>query len=246
MTICLKKNPWPACATPASAVKPNAPFTTAAVPKKVLVVGGGPAGIQAAITAAQAGHRVTLMEKQDHLGGQLLLAAAPPGRETFYEMVRDLEHQLALTSTVVRLKQPADVDRIAAEKPDAVILATGAQPIMPILPGTDLPHVYQAWDVLAGRALTRQRVAIVGGGAVGVETALFLLEKGTLSADTVKFLLINRVEDPAVLYDLSIHGSKSVFLIEMTDKIGQDIGRTTRWTPVAGPETNGRHRRSQR
>jgi 2,4-dienoyl-CoA reductase (NADPH2) len=84
--------------------------------------------------------------------------------------------------------------------------------------------------VLSGKAHTGQRVVIIGGGAVGVETALFLAEKGTLSGEALKFLLTNRAEDPAVLYDLSIRGTKSVVLVEMIAKVGQDIGRSTRWS----------------
>jgi 2,4-dienoyl-CoA reductase (NADPH2) len=92
--------------------------------------------------------------------------------------------------------------------------------------------VVQAWDVLAGRAATGQRVVIIGGGAVGVETALFLAEKGTLSADAVKFLLVNQAEDPHVLRDMALRGTKQIVIVEMIDKIGRDIGRSTRWGMV--------------
>jgi len=118
---------------------------------------------------------------------------------------------------------------IQAEKPDHIILATGSSPFIPELPGLDLPQVVQAWDVLENKAPTGARVAIIGGGAVGVETALFLAEKGTLSADMVKFLLVNRAEDPESLYEMATKGSKTILLIEMMDKIGKDIGKSTKW-----------------
>jgi 2,4-dienoyl-CoA reductase (NADPH2) len=70
---------------------------------------------------------------------------------------------------------------------------------------------------------------VVGGGAVGVETALFLAEKGAMSAEAVKFLLVNGAEDPKDLYEFATRGTKTVILVEMLDKIGMDIGRTTRW-----------------
>jgi len=89
--------------------------------------------------------------------------------------------------------------------------------------------VVHAWDVLENKAPTGTRVAIIGGGAVGVETALFLAEKGTLSADMVKFLLVNRAEDPETLYEMATKGSKTILLIEMLDKIGKDIGKSTKW-----------------
>ena len=201
----------------------------AAQPKKVLVAGGGPGGMSAALAAAEAGHHVLLIEKEDHLGGQLHLAGAPPGRGEFIELARDLERQLALKPVTVTLNRAVDAALIEEQKPDAVILATGAVPIAPPIPGANLPHVCQAWDVLRNRVLTGRRVVIVGGGAVGVETAIFLADKGTLSAEAVKFLLVNRAEDPAVLYELALHGTKTVALIEMIDRLGKDIGRTTRW-----------------
>ena len=198
-------------------------------PKKVMVVGGGAAGMSAALSAWEKGHIVTLYEKNNCLGGQLYLASAPPGREEFAELAKDLEHQVALSAINVILNQSVDEALIDLEKPDAVILTTGALPIAPPIPGVELSHVVQAWDVLQGKAVTGRRVVIIGGGAVGVETASFLAEKGTLSAEALKFLLVNRAEEPEVLYELATRGTKDIVVIEMIDKMGKDIGKTTRW-----------------
>jgi 2,4-dienoyl-CoA reductase (NADPH2) len=198
-------------------------------PKNVMVIGGGAAGMSAALSAREKGHHVTLYEKSDHLGGQLFLAAAPPGREEFAELAKDLAQQVALSSIKMVLNKDVDEALIDNEKPDAIILASGALPIRPPIPGIDLPNVVQAWDVLQEKATTGKRVVIIGGGAVGVETALYLAEKGTLSAEALKFLLVNRAEDPEVLYELATRGSKDIVVIEMIEKMGKDIGKTTRW-----------------
>jgi 2,4-dienoyl-CoA reductase (NADPH2) len=208
-------------------------------PKKVMVVGGGPGGISAALAAAEAGHKVLLVEKEDQLGGQLHLAGAPPGRQEFIVLARDLVYQLAMKPVEVILNRTVDEVLIDREKPDTVILATGAVPIRPPIPGAELPHVCQAWDVLRNRVITGRRVVIVGGGAVGVETALFLAEKGTLSAEAVKYLLVNRAEEPEFIFEHAVHGTKKVVLIEMIDKIGKDIGRTTRWGMLQDLERMG-------
>ena len=198
-------------------------------PKKVMVVGGGAAGMSAALAAAEKGHTVSLYEKNDRLGGQLYLAGAPPGRAEFKELARDLQHQTALSAIRVVLRQTVEEALVKKEKPDIVILATGALPVTPPIAGSDLPHVVQAWDVLQGKVFTGRRVVIIGGGAVGIETALFLGEKGTLSAEAVKFLLVNRAEDPGDIYEMAIKGTKEIVVIEMIDKMGRDIGKTTRW-----------------
>ena len=199
------------------------------VKRNVMVVGGGAAGMSAAVAAAERGHRVTLYEQSDRLGGQLHLAAAPPGREEFAALADDLAKQVAVSTVKVCLQQSVDEALINAEKPDAVIVATGAEPIQPAIPGAGLPNVVQAWDVLQNKAHVGRKVVVVGGGAVGVETALFLAEKGTLSGDAVKFLLVNRAEDPDTLYELAVKGTKEILLIEMLDKIGKDIGKSTKW-----------------
>ncbi len=197
--------------------------------KTVMVVGGGAAGMSAALAAHERGHEVTLFESGDRLGGQLFLAAAPPGRAEFSCLAKDLARQVTLAGIPVVLNQEVDADFINSQAPDAVILATGALPLNPPIPGSDLPIVVQAWDVLLGKARVGRRVAIIGGGAVGVETSLFLAEKGTLSAEGVKFLLVNGAEDPESLYKMATQGTKQVTLVEMLDKVGKDIGKSTRW-----------------
>ena len=201
----------------------------AATPKKVMVVGGGAAGMSAALAASGRGHQVVLWEASGRLGGQLHLAGSPPGREEFITLAKDLAAQVVLARIDVRCGRPVDEAILRAEKPDAVILATGARPMTPPIAGVELAHVVQAWDVLEGRVHTGQRVVIVGGGAVGVETALFLAEKGTLSPEALKFLMVNRAETPEDLYDLATRGTKDIVLIEMINKIGKDIGKSTRW-----------------
>jgi len=198
-------------------------------PKKILVAGAGPAGLTAALAARSRGHEVTIYEKSNRSGGQLHLASAPPGREEFSQLARDLEIQAALNHIPVVFNQIVTEALIKKENPDAVILATGAAPLIPDIPGIHLPHVVESCDVLAGNVRVGQKVAIIGGGAVGVETALYLAEKGTLSADAVKFLLVNQAQTPETLFDMATRGTRQITLIEMINKVGKDIGKSTKW-----------------
>ena len=206
--------------------------------KKVMVVGGGAAGMSAAIAACDSGHDVSIFEGSDHLGGQLYLAALPPGREEFAQLAMDLATQVAKRGIRIHLSTTVDAALLDREKPDAVILATGAKPVIPPIPGVNLPHVVQAWDVLADRVSTGTNVVVIGGGAVGVETALFLSEKGTISGDALKFLLVSRAESYETLYDLATRGSKNVVIVEMLDKVGAGIGKSTKWVMLQEMDRN--------
>ncbi len=198
--------------------------------QKVLVIGGGPGGMSAAIAAAEQGHQVVLHEQDQVLGGQLHLAGAPPGREEFLGLAIDLHQQLIDLKVKIVLNSRVDLQLLTEQRPDSLILATGGDPIIPRISGVDLPHVVQAWDVLSQKVTTGQRVAIIGGGAVGVEVALFLAEEGVMSGDELKFLLVHRAESAENLYQLATTGSKHVALIEMIDKLGSNFGKSTRWS----------------
>jgi NADPH-dependent 2,4-dienoyl-CoA reductase/sulfur reductase-like enzyme len=153
-------------------------ITKAETAKAVLVIGGGPAGMEAARVAALRGHRVTLMEKADRLGGQLNLATIPPHKEEMDQITEYLSAQIEKLGVNIKLNEEATPATIEELKPDEVIVATGATPLILDIPGVQAENVTNAWDVLAGKSTTGQRVIVVGGGSVGSETAEFLAESG--------------------------------------------------------------------
>jgi 2,4-dienoyl-CoA reductase-like NADH-dependent reductase (Old Yellow Enzyme family)/thioredoxin reductase len=156
-------------------------FRPADKPKRVLVVGGGVAGAEAARVAAMRGHRVTLLEKEARLGGQMLIAMKAPGRDAFEDQIYFEENALARLGVEVRLSTSADSASIRALSPEVVVIATGALPRMPQkVPGADLGHVVQGWDVLAGKAKTGSRIALVSqeDGFETLNVAEYLAERG--------------------------------------------------------------------
>ena len=129
-------------------------------PKRVLVAGGGPAGMKAAVIAAGRGHKVILCEAAQRLGGQALLAQLLPERAEFGGLVTNLEHELAVAGVEIRLGTSVDAALVGRLGVDAVIVATGATPYSPTIEGRDSGHVVEAWDVLTGKASPGSRVLI--------------------------------------------------------------------------------------
>jgi 2,4-dienoyl-CoA reductase (NADPH2) len=218
---------------PAAGMESEMAVTLAPKKKKVLVIGGGPAGMKAAITASDRGHQVILVEKSLQLGGQLLLNEKIPGREEILLAARDLERNLKTRSVEILLGRDADQALIREVGPDALIVATGASPFLPPISGINHPKVVLAWDVLAGKATVGRKVIIVGGNAVGLETALCLASHGTISPGVLHFLMVNKAESQDTIEELLNRGDKEVYVVEMTKKLGQDIGNSTRWTIMA-------------
>lgn len=170
--------------------------------KTILVAGGGPAGMEAARVAAMAGHRVVLCEKKDALGGQLLQASVPPHKEELSNLVEYLAGQMEILGVDVRLKTMLDKGLIRQMKPDAVIITTGAVPVLPPIPGSDGKQVFLAKDVIERHNdIQNKKVLIVGGGSVGAETAELLWSRGnkvvvlemldTIAADMGLFLSLD-------------------------------------------------------
>ena len=146
--------------------------------KKVLIAGGGPAGMEAAIGAAKAGHEVQLYEKKDRLGGQYYLAAIPPAKGEITAFISCLENRLNNLNVSVYLSTELTPTIIASQKPDVVIIATGSKPIKPDIPGIEKPNVVNAYEVLEGKVDVGPRVVLIGGGMVGAETASHLANHG--------------------------------------------------------------------
>jgi pyruvate/2-oxoglutarate dehydrogenase complex dihydrolipoamide dehydrogenase (E3) component len=147
-------------------------------PKKVFVVGGGPGGLEAARTAAQRGHKVTLFEKEEKLGGQLFIAAVPPYKHELSSAREYLARQLEKSPAEIRLGEEVTEGLIDREKPDAVILATGPIPLIPQIPGIHRNNVMSAEDILWGRREAGEIVVVIGGEMVACETAELLADRG--------------------------------------------------------------------
>jgi 2,4-dienoyl-CoA reductase-like NADH-dependent reductase (Old Yellow Enzyme family)/thioredoxin reductase len=175
-------------------------YRPADTPKRVVVVGGGLAGCEAARVAAMRGHQVTLLEQGKRLGGQLLIAMKAPGRDDFEDQVYFEENELARLGVDVRLQTNADLAAITALSPDAVVMATGALPRVPLdVPGIDLPHVVQGWEVMQGKA-----------AAAGTRVALISQE--------------DYYETPCVAEFLTEHG-KQVEVFHKSLHLGTEIAR---------------------
>jgi len=153
-------------------------ITPAAEPKKVLVIGGGPAGMEAARVAAQRGHRVTLWERRPKLGGQLVQAAIAPHKDRIRALTSYLETQMRKNKVDLQLAREATTPLVEEFSPDVLILATGVLPLLPDIPGLDEAGYAFAGDVLEGKAEIGQRVVIIGGELVGCETAEYLADRG--------------------------------------------------------------------
>ena len=154
-------------------------FGPAAAPKRVIVVGGGPAGLEAARAAAARGHHVTLSERSAELGGQLHLAALPPHKEKIEWLRRCLVTQARKAGAELSPSTIFRPEGLAEGEADAVVVATGARPVEEQVPGARAGQVFSAWEVLEGRPPARDlAVVVLGGRQMGCETAEFLAERG--------------------------------------------------------------------
>ncbi len=152
----------------------------AVVAKNVLVVGGGPAGLEAATVAAERGHRVTLLERSDRTGGQTNIAAMAPGRAEWADIANYMTARARRAGVVIRTGVEATAETVLAESPDAVVIATGATPYVPEMPGAEGSHVTTAHDAIKGDALVGDRVVVIDtqGVRAGCDAANHLAKQG--------------------------------------------------------------------
>jgi len=208
-------------------------------PKRIAVVGAGPAGLAFATTAAQRGHHVTLFEAGPEIGGQFNLATRIPGKEEFHETLRYFRTMLAKTGVTLRLNTRADVAGLKAEGFDEVIVATGIEPRKPDIPGIDHPMVVPYIDAILGRKPIGKRVALIGAGGIGFDVAELVTHEGTSAALDIDVFArewgIDFKNHPrggvtGVVPQVA-RADREVFLLQRkADALGKTLGRTTGWT----------------
>jgi len=209
-------------------------------PKRIAVVGAGPAGLACATVAASRGHRVTLFEAADAIGGQFNMAKRIPGKEEFHETLRYFRRQLELSGVQVRLSTRADVAALTGGQFDEVVLASGVLPRRPAIEGLDHPKVLSYIDVLLhGRAVGRS-VAIVGAGGIGFDVAEFLSHDAShpsASLDIPAFMdewgidmQLRTRGGLAPQKDLARAMPRTIWLLQRKPTPpGRDLGKTTGW-----------------
>ncbi len=189
------------------------PLVPAVKAKKILVVGGGPAGMEAARIAAFRGHQVVLYERADSLGGQLLLASVPSFKKDLEDLLEYLVTQLKKSGVRIELGQEATGHVVREVDPDVVIVAAGAQPLKPRIPGIEGENVKTAEAVLGGQAKVGKRVVVAGGGRVGAEMAYFLAEGGA------EVTLVEMQDEMGV----EMEACERAYVLEKLDEYGVSI-----------------------
>ena len=212
----------------------------AAAPRRIAVVGAGPAGLAASLTAAARGHDVTLFDKADQIGGQLNLARQVPGKEEFHGLVDYYRTMVAKAGIGLALGTVATPDKLADF--DEIIIATGVIPRDPAIPGQDGPNVVSYIDVLRGDVQVGGRVAIIGAGGIGFDVAEFLVTDDSPTEHLPDWLVEWGVGDPAdTRGGLRAEGpqpdapARQVTLLQRkAEKLGKRLGKTTGWIHRAG------------
>jgi 2,4-dienoyl-CoA reductase (NADPH2) len=205
--------------------------------RRIAVVGAGPAGLSAATVAAQRGHAVTLFDGADRIGGQFNVAMRIPGKEEFAETVRYFGRQLELTGVDVRLGRRVTREQLVADGFDDVIVATGIAVRRPRIDGIDRPNVLSYLDVLRDGAPVGRRVAIIGAGGIGFDTAAYLLESGgahgpQTTADWMgEWGIDPSVSTPGGLAPpRAMPPARGIWLLQRkTTRVGAGLGKTTGW-----------------
>ncbi len=205
-------------------------------PKKIAVVGAGPAGLAYATVAAERGHEVTLFDAADQIGGQFNIAKTVPGKEEFYETIRYFKRRIEVTGVVLKLETHVTVDVLSDGNFDAIVIATGVIPRTPAIEGIDHPKVLSYLDVFHGAAVG-ENVAIIGAGGIGFDVAEFLTHKGKpTSLDIPAFMDewgvdMTFTQRGGVAKEKHIPPSpRQVTLLQRKEsKIGEGLGKTTGW-----------------
>ncbi|WP_210395910.1 NADPH-dependent 2,4-dienoyl-CoA reductase [Motiliproteus sediminis] len=216
--------------------------TPTATPKKLAVIGAGPAGLAFATTAAARGHRVTLFDRQSEIGGQFNIAKRIPGKGEFYETLRYFQRQLELTGVELRLNTEVDADRLNQGDYDEVVLATGIVPRTPPIDGVDHPKVLSYLEVMNGTAVGN-KVAVIGAGGIGFDICEVLTHAGADTSTDIPAFMQSWGVDMSLQARGGVEGVRAevapsprqIWLLQRKQsKVGAGLGKTTGWAHRAG------------
>lgn len=208
-------------------------------PKRIAVVGAGPAGLAYATTAAQRGHHVILFDAADAIGGQFNLAKTIPGKEEFHETIRYFNRMIETLAIELRLGTRVSVETIRSGDFDEVVIATGITPRVPALPGIDHPKVVSYIDAIKGKVKIGQKVAILGAGGIGFDVAELITHHGVSAAldrDVfarewgIDFANHPRGGVTGITPVAATSGREVTLLQRKSETVGKTLGRTTGWT----------------
>lgn len=216
--------------------------------KKIAVVGAGPAGLSAATTAASRGHQVTLFDAANEIGGQFNIAKQIPGKEEFYETLRYFQKQIEITGVNLQLNSKVTAEQLNNGGFDEVVIATGISPRMPEIEGINHPKVLNYLDVIGGKQPVGEKVAIIGAGGIGFDTAEYITHSGESTSTNIPAFMKEWGIDMSFGSRSGIEGVKpqpapsprEVYLLQRkTTRVGKGLGKTTGWIHRAGLAMKG-------
>ena len=216
--------------------------------KKIAVVGAGPAGLSAATTAASRGHQVTLFDSADEIGGQFNIAKQIPGKEEFNETLRYYARQIELTGVDLQLNCRVTAEQLNSGNFDDVIIATGISPRTPDIEGIDHPMVMDYLDVIGRKKPVGKKVAIIGAGGIGFDTAEYITHSGEATSQNIPAFMKEWGIDMSFGSRSGIEGvsadpepsPRQVYLLQRKiSKVGSGLGKTTGWIHRAGLAMKG-------
>lgn len=210
-------------------------FKSVVAPKKLAVVGAGPAGLAFSTYAAARGHEVHLFEQSNEIGGQFNYAKQVPGKEEFYETLRYYNKRIEVTGVKLHLNTRADANMLKQQGFEEVVMATGIKPRGLTIPGSDHPKVLSYIDVLRDHKPVGAKVAVIGAGGIGFDVSEYLVEQEELTTHLDKWLAhwgVDKTYKAAgALMEQELHKPpREVYLLQRkTTKVGKGLGKTTGW-----------------
>lgn len=233
---------------PQAAFETELQFFPAEQSKKIAVVGAGPAGCSFALYAAQRGHQVVLFEKEEQIGGQFNIAKQIPGKEEFYETLRYFKRQLDLNQNRITLKlgHTAQFEELMQDDFDEIVIATGVTPRQLTIEGIQSAKVLSYLDVLKDKKTVGQRVAIIGAGGIGFDTAEFLVHQGESPSLNPEIFyrqwgIDRQYKNAGGLKAMEVtEPTRQVYLLQRKNSaVGANLGKTTGWIHRAGLKQHG-------